>query len=238
MAESQPNEVPAHIAIIMDGNGRWAKSRGLPRKAGHRAGAETVREAVDVCLDLGVDYLTLYAFSSENWNRPPNEIDALMKLLEQFLKSKAKEFRKKNVRLLTIGQTYRLPDPCRNQLEKVIAETADNTALTVVLALSYGSREEITDATRRIAEKVKAGQIDPEEITTDTIASHLDTHNIPDPELLIRTSGELRLSNFLLWQLSYTEFYITKKNWPEFSKSDFHEAIENYSRRNRRFGRI
>ena len=238
MAESQPNEVPAHIAIIMDGNGRWAKSRGLPRKAGHRAGAETVREAVDVCLDLGVDYLTLYAFSSENWNRPPNEIDALMKLLEQFLKSKAKEFRKKNVRLLTIGQTYRLPDPCRNQLEKVIAETADNTALTVVLALSYGSREEITDATRRIAEKVKAGQIDPAEITTDTIASHLDTHNIPDPELLIRTSGELRLSNFLLWQLSYTEFYITKKNWPEFSKSDFHEAIENYSRRNRRFGRI
>ena len=238
MAESQPNEVPAHIAIIMDGNGRWAKSRGLPRKAGHRAGAETVREAVDVCLDLGVDYLTLYAFSSENWNRPPNEIDALMKLLEQFLKSKTKEFRKKNVRLLTIGQTYRLPDPCRNQLEKVIAETADNTALTVVLALSYGSREEITDATRRIAEKVKAGQIDPAEITTNTIASHLDTHNIPDPELLIRTSGELRLSNFLLWQLSYTEFYITKKNWPEFSKSDFHEAIENYSRRNRRFGRI
>lgn len=238
MAESQPNEVPAHIAIIMDGNGRWAKSRGLPRKAGHRAGAETVREAVDVCLDLGVDYLTLYAFSSENWNRPPKEIDALMKLLEQFLKSKAKEFRKKNVRLLTIGQTHRLPDPCRNQLEKVIAETADNTALTVVLALSYGSREEITDATRRIAEKVKAGQIDPAEITTDTIASHLDTHNIPDPELLIRTSGELRLSNFLLWQLSYTEFYITKKNWPEFSKSDFHEAIENYSRRNRRFGRI
>ena len=238
MAESQPNEVPAHIAIIMDGNGRWAKSRGLPRKAGHRAGAETVREAVDVCLDLGVDYLTLYAFSSENWNRPPNEIDALMKLLEQFLKSKTKEFRKKNVRLLTIGQTYRLPAPCRNQLEKVIAETADNTALTVVLALSYGSREEITDATRRIAEKVKAGQIDPAEITTNTIASHLDTHNIPDPELLIRTSGELRLSNFLLWQLSYTEFYITKKNWPEFSKSDFHEAIENYSRRNRRFGRI
>lgn len=238
MGEAPPSQTPRHVAIIMDGNGRWAKSRGLPRKAGHRAGAETVREAVDVCLDHGIEFLTLYAFSSENWNRPEKEIDALMKLLEQFLKSKGKEFAKKNVRLRTIGRTQMLPDSCRSQLEKVMEDTRDNTALTVVLALSYGSREELTDATTRIARKVANGDLNPDEISRDTVAEHLDTADFPDPDLLIRTSGELRLSNFLLWQLSYAEFYISNKNWPDFSKNDFLDALQNYSRRHRRFGRV
>lgn len=235
-ADSDP--VPRHIAIIMDGNGRWAKSRGLPRAAGHRAGAEAVREVVSACQEVGVDFLTLYAFSSENWNRPQNEIDALMGLLEKFLKSKAKEFADKNVRLRTIGRTHMLPESCRRELDKAIANTSENTGLTLILALSYGSREEITDATRRISEKITRGELQPSEIDNDLISQHLDTSEFPDPDLLIRTSGEFRLSNFLLWQLSYAEFFITSKNWPDFRKSDFREALENYSRRQRRFGRI
>ena len=164
MGNAPLNSVPRHVAVIMDGNGRWAEGRGLPRKAGHRAGAESAREAVDACLEKGIEFLTLYAFSSENWNRPQKEIDSLMKLLEQFLKTKGKEFRKKNVRLKTIGRTHLLPDSCRQELAKVIKETSSNTKLTVVLALSYGSREEITDATRRIAEKAAQGEIDPKQI--------------------------------------------------------------------------
>ena len=238
MGNAPLNSVPRHVAVIMDGNGRWAEGRGLPRKAGHRAGAESAREAVDACLEKGIEFLTLYAFSSENWNRPQKEINSLMKLLEQFLKTKGKEFRKKNVRLKTIGRTHLLPDSCRQKLAKVIEETSSNTKLTVVLALSYGSREEITDATRRIAEKAAQGEIDPKQIHENTIVEHLDTSEFPDPDFLIRTSGELRLSNFLLWQLSYAEIFITKKNWPDFRKSDFYEALEIYSRRRRRFGRL
>lgn len=238
MGEAPLNSIPRHVAVIMDGNGRWAEARGLPRKAGHRAGAESVREAVDACLEQGVKFLTLYAFSSENWNRPEKEISALMKLLEQFLRSKGKEFRRKDVRLKTIGQTHLLPETCRAHLAKVINDTASNTALTVVLALSYGSREEITDATRRIAEKVARGEIAPDQIERSTITEHLDTAEFPDPDFLIRTSGELRLSNFLLWQLSYAELFITDKNWPDFRKSDFREALKIYSRRQRRFGRV
>ena len=238
MGNAPLNPVPSHIAVIMDGNGRWAEGRGLPRKAGHRAGAESAREAVDACLEKGIEFLTLYAFSSENWNRPQKEIDSLMKLLEQFLKTKGKEFRKKNVRLKTIGRTHLLPDSCRQELAKVIKETFSNTKLTVVLALSYGSREEITDATRRIAEKAAQGEIDPKQIHENTIVEHLDTSEFPDPDFLIRTSGESRLSNFLLWQLSYAEIFITEKNWPDFRKSDLHEALEIYSRRRRRFGRL
>ena len=238
MGEALPSSIPRHIAVIMDGNGRWAKSRGLPRKAGHRAGAETVREAVDACLELGVDYLTLYAFSSENWNRPQKEIEALMKLLERFLKTKADEFSKKNVRLRAIGRTHLLPESCLIELNKVVTQTAHNTGLTLILALSYGSREEIADATRRIVAKVQADELSAGEIDNQTISQHLDTAEYPDPDLLIRTSGELRLSNFLLWQLSYAEFFITAKNWPDFHKSDFREAVENYSRRHRRFGRL
>ena len=224
--------------MIMDGNGRWAKDRGLPRKAGHRAGAESVREAVDACLEQGIEFLTLYAFSSENWNRPETEINALMKLLEQFLKTKGKEFHKKNVRLRTIGRTHLLPDSCQEELARVINTTASNTRLTVILALSYGSREEITDTTRRIAKKVARGELEPDQIEKATIEEHLDTSEFPDPDFLIRTSGESRLSNFLLWQLSYAEIFISQKNWPDFRKSDFYEAIEIYSRRRRRFGRV
>lgn len=238
MGEAPSISIPRHVAVIMDGNGRWAKARGLPRKAGHRAGAESVRQAVDVCLEKGVKFLTLYAFSSENWNRPEKEINALMKLLEQFLRTKGKEFRKKNVRLRTIGRTHLLPESCQSELARVINDTSSNTALTVILALSYGSREEITDATRRIAEKIALGELEPDQIEKSTIVEHLDTAELPDPDFLIRTSGELRLSNFLLWQLSYAEFFITEKNWPDFRKSDFNAALEIYSRRQRRFGRV
>lgn len=234
----QSPEAPRHIAVIMDGNGRWAEARGLPRLAGHRAGAESVREAVDACLEMDIEFLTLYAFSSENWDRPAKEVAALMKLLEQFLKTKKKEFQKNNVRLCTIGRTHLLPESCQRELDKAIAETADNTALTVILALSYGSREELVDATRRIAARVAAGDLAPEDIEKETITSNLDTADFPDPDLLIRTSGELRLSNFLLWQLSYAEFYISNKNWPDFNKADFRDATAEYSRRHRRFGRV
>ncbi|MGD1978059.1 MAG: isoprenyl transferase [Akkermansiaceae bacterium] len=238
MGDAPNNPVPRHVAVIMDGNGRWAKKRGLPRKAGHRAGAESVRQAVDACMEAGVEFLTLYAFSSENWNRPQTEIDALMGLLEDFLKSKAKEFKKQNVRLRSIGRTHLLPPSCRAELSKVIEETSTNDGLTIILALSYGSREEITDATRRIAEQVRSGELSPDNISTETIAGQLDTADFPDPDLLIRTSGEFRLSNFLLWQLSYAEFFISERNWPDFRKSDFLEALEIYSRRQRRFGRV
>ena len=238
MGEAQKQTTPRHVAVIMDGNGRWASARGLPRKAGHRAGAESVRQAVDACLERGVEFLTLYAFSYENWNRPQKEIDALMSLLEDFLKSKSREFKKQNVRLRTIGRTDLLPPSCREQLAKVIEETAENTGLTIILALSYGSREEICDAATCIAHKIKNHELEPEEISPELITQHLDTAEFPDPDLLIRTSGELRLSNFLLWQLSYAEFFISPRNWPDFRKADFLEALENYSRRQRRFGRV
>ena len=238
MGQAPQTSVPRHVAVIMDGNGRWASTRGLPRKAGHRAGAESVRQAVDACLETGVEFLTLYAFSSENWNRPQNEIDALMGLLEDFLSKKRKEFSKQNVRLRTIGRTHLLPQSCREELAKAIQDTSQNTGLTLVLALSYGGREEITDATRRIALKIQSGELSPDDLTPHTIAEHLDTADLPDPDLLIRTSGELRLSNFLLWQLSYAEFFVTPRNWPDFRKSDFLEALEDYSRRQRRFGRV
>ncbi|MGC6456909.1 MAG: isoprenyl transferase [Akkermansiaceae bacterium] len=238
MGEAQKQTTPRHVAVIMDGNGRWASARGLPRKAGHRAGAESVRQAVDACLERGVEFLTLYAFSYENWNRPQKEIDALMSLLEDFLKSKSREFKKQNVRLRTIGRTDLLPPSCREQLAKAIEETAENTGLTIILALSYGSREEICDAATHIAQKIKNHELEPEEISPELITQHLDTAEFPDPDLLIRTSGELRLSNFLLWQLSYAEFFISPRNWPDFRKADFLEALENYSRRQRRFGRV
>ena len=204
MGEAQKQTTPRHVAVIMDGNGRWASARGLPRKAGHRAGAESVRQAVDACLERGVEFLTLYAFSYENWNRPQKEIDALMSLLEDFLKSKSREFKKQNVRLRTIGRTDLLPPSCREQLAKAIEETAENTGLTIILALSYGSREEICDAATRIAQKIKNHELEPEEISPGLITQHLDTAEFPDPDLLSRTSGELRLSTFLLWQATPT----------------------------------
>ena len=230
--------VPEHIAIIMDGNGRWAKERGLPRVQGHRAGAESVREAVAACSELGVKYLTLYAFSSENWNRPKAEVDALMKLLERFLKEKTPEILSKNVRLQAIGRIDLLPESCRKQLNKSIESSAENDGLTLILALSYGGREEIIDGVKSVLRAVQDGHIDEAMITPELFNSHLYTRYFPDPDLMIRTSGEMRISNFLLWQLSYSEFYVTRKNWPDFRRNDLEEAIAEYNRRHRRYGKL
>ena len=233
-----PSTTPRHIAVIMDGNGRWAKERGLPRRDGHRAGAESVRECVEACKQLGVEYLTLYAFSSENWSRPPAEVSALMTLLERFLDQKAEEMMKQDVRLQAIGHLDRLPEGTREKLQQAIDRTAGNRSLTLVLALSYGSREEITEAARRLAKEAAAGTLDPETITKEMLAERLFTADMPDPDLLIRTSGELRISNFLLWQISYSEIVIFKKFWPDFHQSDLIEAVEEYTRRHRRFGAL
>lgn len=230
------NETPEHIAIIMDGNGRWAKERGLPRRDGHRAGAESVREAVETCKELGVKYLTLYAFSSENWSRPQSEVDALMLLLDRFLAEKTSELNKQKVRLHTIGDITRLPEKNQKRIRRAKEETANNTDLNLILALSYGAREEITGAIQRICEQVQEGKIAPSEVSKDIISQNLDTASFPDPDLLVRTSGELRLSNFLLWQLSYAEIVVTKKFWPDFKRADLQAAVEEYSRRHRRFG--
>jgi undecaprenyl diphosphate synthase len=231
-------DIPRHIAVIMDGNGRWAKERGLPRREGHRAGAESVREITDACIDLGVEYLTLYAFSSENWNRPEAEVMALMALLDRFLEEKAKDLKKQNIRLLAIGQLDRLPEKTRKLLDKIMSETSTHTALTLVLALSYGAREEIVSAARSLAAEVAAGKLSPSEIDAELFASRLQTAGIPDPDLLVRTSGEMRVSNFLLWQISYAEMVIVKKFWPDFRHNDLVEAVREYQRRHRRFGAL
>ena len=230
--------LPTHIAVIMDGNGRWAKTRHLPRVEGHRNGVESVRAIVRACGELGVKYLTLYAFSVENWNRPKDEVDTLMKYLARFLKNEIGELNRNNVRLDAIGQIYRLPEFVQEQLAKTKAALDRNTGLTLVLALSYGARVELVEAVRSIAAKVKHGDIDPAEITEQVISQHLYTRHLPDPDLLIRTSGEMRLSNFLLWQISYTELVVTPTLWPDFRKPHLCEAIEEYARRHRRFGGV
>jgi len=231
-------DIPRHIAVIMDGNGRWAKQRGLPRREGHRAGAESVREVTEACMELGVEYLTLYAFSSENWNRPSEEVEALMSLLDRFLSEKQRELREQNIRLIAIGQLERLPDKTRKLLEQIMEETSHHTAMTLVLALSYGAREEIVAAARSIAREVREGSLEPDAIDAQIFADHLQTKGIPDPDLLVRSSGEMRVSNFLLWQISYAEIVIVKKFWPDFRKSDLLEAVEEYQRRHRRFGAL
>ncbi len=231
-------EIPRHIAIIMDGNGRWAKERGLPRLEGHRAGAESVREVMEACIELGVEYLTLYAFSSENWSRPATEVTALMSLLDRFLDEKAKDLDRQNVRLLAIGQLERLPVKTRALVERIKTRTSEHKTLTLVLALSYGGREEIVSAARSLAVDAVAGNISPAEIDADLFASRLQTAGIPDPDLLVRTSGEMRVSNFLLWQISYAEMVIVKKFWPDFRQGDLFEVVEEYKRRNRRFGAL
>ncbi len=228
--------LPRHIAIIMDGNGRWAKKRGLPRVEGHRQGAESVRTIVRAAGELGVRYLTLYAFSMENWNRPKDEVDTLMKYLARYLKNEIPELDRSNVRLEAIGQIWRLPEFVQDQLKKSKAALDRNKGLCLILCLSYGGRTEIVDAIRAIAAKVKSGNVDPAEITEKMVADHLYTRNWPDPDLLIRTSGELRISNFLLWQISYAEFVVTDTLWPEFRKPQFYAALEEYTRRHRRFG--
>jgi undecaprenyl diphosphate synthase len=230
--------IPHHVAVIMDGNGRWAKERGLPRREGHRAGAESVREITDACIALGVRYLTLYAFSSENWNRPEEEVNALMDLLDRFLADKEKDLKKQKIRLIAIGQLDRLPPATQRRIHRIMQETADFPSLTLVLALSYGAREEIVAAARSLAEEAASGALDPAAIDHDLFAARLQTAGIPDPDLLLRTSGEMRVSNFLLWQISYAEIVIVKKFWPDFRKSDFQEAIAEYQRRHRRFGAL
>jgi undecaprenyl diphosphate synthase len=230
--------IPRHIAIIMDGNGRWAKERGLPRTEGHRIGAESVRAITEECTALGVEFLTLYAFSSENWKRPKREIIALMKLLEHFLRSETPLMMKQNIRLQAIGRLHDLPKSCQDQLHRSIETTSQNTGLTLILALSYGAREEIIDGIKSLIDSVEKGHLDKGMIDNDIFSKHLYTRYYPDPDLLIRTSGEMRLSNFLLWQLSYTEFYITPKLWPDFRKEALHQAIADFSRRQRRFGAV
>jgi undecaprenyl diphosphate synthase len=230
--------LPQHVAIIMDGNGRWAKQRSLPRVEGHRQGAESARTIIRTAGELGIKYLTLYAFSAENWNRPKDEVDALMKYLIHYLKTETPELNKNNVRLEVIGQIYRLPENVQEPLKKSIATLSKNSGLTLVMALSYGSRIEIVDAVRRIAEKVRDGKLEPAAITEEVISQHLWTRNIPDPDLLIRTSGEMRVSNFLLWQISYAELVITPTLWPDFRKPQFFAALEDYARRDRRFGGV
>jgi undecaprenyl diphosphate synthase len=230
--------LPKHVAVIMDGNGRWAKQHGLPRVEGHRRGADSAREIIRTAGELGIKYLTLYAFSAENWNRPKDEVDALMKYLVHYLKTETKDLNKNNVRLEVIGQIHRLPDNVQEHLAKSITTLSKNNGLTLVMALSYGSRIEIVDAVRRIGEEVKRGKLDPADITENVISDHLWTRNIPDPDLLVRTSGEMRVSNFLLWQISYAELVITPTLWPEFRKPQFFAALEEYARRHRRFGGV
>jgi undecaprenyl diphosphate synthase len=230
--------IPRHIAIIMDGNGRWAKQRGLARIKGHEKGADAVRECVEGCGELKVEYLTLYAFSAENWQRPKSEVFALMRLLEKFLKEKTPELVEKNVRLQAIGRLTDLPDNCQNRLHESIKRTANNTGLTLILALSYGGRDEIIDGIRSLLREVEAGHIDRAMINPEMFSKHLYTRYYPDPDLLIRTSGEMRISNFLLWQLSYTEMYVTPKLWPDFTRKDLSAAIEDFAKRQRRYGGV
>ena len=230
--------VPRHIAIIMDGNGRWARERGLLRTEGHRRGADSVRRVVEACADLGVEFLTMYAFSSENWKRPKREVDALMRLLQQFLKSRTPEMMEQNVRLQAIGRLHDLPEACQAELHRAISKTAQNTGLTLILALSYGGREEIIDGVKRLLESVEQGHLDKAMIDGEVFSKHLYTRYYPDPDLLIRTSGELRLSNFLLWQMSYTEFYVTETLWPDFGREALLEALRAFNARSRRFGGV
>src|SRR5271165_3133873 len=222
----------------MDGNGRWAKQRHLPRVEGHRMGAESVRAVIRASGEIGIKQLTLYAFSVENWNRPKDEVDTLMQYLAKFLKNEIPELTKNNVRLDAIGQIYRLPEFVQEQLKKTKAALAKNNGLTLILALSYGARTEIIEAVRDIAQKIKDGQLEPAEINEQAVSQHLYTRHYPDPDLLIRTSGEMRVSNFMLWQISYAELVVTPTLWPDFRKAQFFEALEEYTRRHRRFGLV
>jgi undecaprenyl diphosphate synthase len=232
-----PQNVPQHVAIIMDGNGRWATRQGLPRIRGHQVGVERVEEILKVAPALGVKYLTLYAFSKENWKRPSHEVNFLMELLSHYLDKKLEEFMKNNLIFNVIGRVRDLPQPIQDKIVRNREATRPNTGMTVTFAFSYSSRLEIVDACRAIAAKAVRGEVQPEAITEQTIDEHLYTAGIPDPDLLIRTSGEMRISNFLLWQISYAELYVTDVLWPEFTREEFIKAIEDYQKRERRFGR-
>ena len=232
------NNIPKHIAIIMDGNGRWAQRSSLPRIAGHKEGISSVRAITKKCDEIGIKYLSLYTFSSENWKRPRGEVKALMRLLLSTIRHEIKDLNKNNVRLMTIGNLNELPDNARKGMEEGLESTKNNSGLNLILALSYGSRNEILRMVKNIATKAINGEADPNKIEESDIISELDTSNIPDPDLLIRTGGEFRLSNFLLWQIAYSEIYVTKKYWPEFRENELLKAIEDYQNRDRRFGKI
>ena len=232
------NNLPRHVAVIMDGNGRWAKSKGAARIFGHRSAIQAVRDVTEGCAELGVGFLTLYAFSTENWGRPPAEVNALMQPLVETISGELKTLMKNNVQLRTIGATDQLPDRCRRQLREAIELTQGNTGLVLILALNYSGRWEITEAVKQIVHQAQREGLSAEDIDQQTIADHLSTREIPDPELLIRTSGEMRISNFLLWQLAYTELYITSVLWPDFRREDLYKAILAYQQRERRFGKI
>lgn len=232
------NKVPQHIAIIMDGNGRWAKNKFLPRVAGHKAGVETIRTVLRECKKLNVKYVTLYAFSTENWKRPKLEVDALMNLLSTYLKSEVDTLHKENVKLTAIGDIDNLPSQCVIELNKAIELTKNNTGCNLNLALNYGGRLDIKNALVHIIKDVKDGKINIDEIDEETISNHLSTKCIPDPDLIIRTSGEERLSNFLLWEVAYSEFYFTNVHWPDFDEKELQKAIFTYQNRDRRFGGI
>lgn len=229
--------VPRHVAIIMDGNGRWAKRRGLPRVMGHREGVKTVERIVEACIGFGVRYLTLYAFSTENWNRSEREISALFALLDRFLDTKLELLQKNNVRFCVIGERHRIAPRLRKKIEHLEERTRKNNRLVLNVALSYGAREEIISAVRALSEEVKKGSLKPSEIDEKLFSRHLYTRDCPDPDILIRTSGEMRISNFLLWQISYAELYVTPTLWPDFNERDLEKAIEEYQKRERRFGR-
>lgn len=234
--ENKEKAVPRHVAIILDGNGRWAKKRMLPRNAGHAAGSKNVEKICEAAWNMGIEYVTMYAFSTENWSRPKEEVDALMKLLESYLKDCLKTSKKNNMQVRVIGDISRLEPQLQDRIRELEEVSAQNTGLHFQVALNYGSRDEITRAVRKMAQDVKSGELVPEAISDETIADYLDTKGIPDPDLMIRTSGEQRLSNYLLWQLAYAEFYFTDVLWPDFDKKELQKAVEFYQKRDRRFG--
>ncbi len=233
-----PSKLPRHVAVIMDGNGRWAKKRLLNRIKGHEKGTEAVRTIVRTCRELGISILTLYAFSTENWQRSKSEIAALMLLLERFLDSERQELMENNIRLNAIGQIERLPNSTRSVLKEIMDLTQDNESMTLNLALSYGSRDEILKMVRSIADKIKSGELEPEAITSEHIVDHLYTGQMADPDILIRTSGEMRVSNFMLWQIAYSEIFITPTLWPDFTRDEFVKILFDFQNRKRRFGRV
>lgn len=237
LVDLDPKRLPRHVAIIMDGNGRWARARGLPRIEGHRRGKDAVRAVVETARRLGIPFLSLYAFSSENWNRPQEEVDALMGLLRRYLATELRKMMRNQVRLLAIGNLERLPRSVQEALRRNVEATRHNTGMTVVLAVSYGGREEIASAMRAMAREVRRGNLEPDDIDENVISSHLSTAGVPDPDLLIRTSGEMRVSNFLLWQIAYSELLVTPTLWPDFGEAEFVAALSHYQGRERRFGR-
>ncbi len=232
----EDKKIPQHVAIILDGNGRWAKAKGMPRNYGHMQGAKAVEDILEVARDMGIKYLTVYAFSTENWNRPDTEVSALMTILRQYLKTSIKKSMKNNVRCRVIGERSRLSDDIRSAIEELEETTKENTGLQFTIAINYGSRDEITRAVRKIAARCAAGEISAEDITEKMISENLDTWDLPDPDLMIRTCGEQRISNYLLWQCAYTEFYYAQVAWPDFDKEQLQMALDSYAKRDRKYG--